>query len=107
MSLRLALEKVSGMRIPEYSTFHSRSFIETLLFTAFGVAIPSTYFTCSGQALPALFAGGWTFARTGCGANFGAETGAQTNALWGTSVAMGHVWQRRFYDFVVFTEKKR
>jgi putative transposase len=20
---------------------------------------------------------------------------------------MGHVWQRRFYDFVVFTEKKR
>jgi len=22
-------------------------------------------------------------------------------------MALGHIWQRRFYDFVVFTEKKR
>ena len=36
-----------------------------------------------------------------------AKTGAQTNALWSTPVAVGHIWQRRFYDFVVFTEKKR
>jgi len=36
-----------------------------------------------------------------------AQTGAQANALWSTPVAVGHVWQRRFYDFVVFTEKKR
>jgi hypothetical protein len=35
------------------------------------------------------------------------KTGAQTNALWSTAVAVGHVWQRRFYDFVVFTENKR
>jgi len=35
------------------------------------------------------------------------KTGAPTNALWSTPVAVGHVWQRRFYDFVVFTEKKR
>ena len=28
-------------------------------------------------------------------------------ALWSTPVAVGHIWQRRFYDFVVFTEKKR
>jgi putative transposase len=33
------------------------------------------------------------------------EAGA--DALWNTPVAVGHVWQRRFYDFVVFTEKKR
>jgi putative transposase len=36
-----------------------------------------------------------------------AKAGAQTNALWSTPVAVGHIWQRRFYDFVVFTEKKR
>jgi len=36
-----------------------------------------------------------------------AKTVAQTNALWSTPAAVGHVWQRRFYDFVVFTEKKR
>jgi putative transposase len=36
-----------------------------------------------------------------------AKTGAQTDALWSTPVAAGHVWQRRFYDFVVFSEKKR
>src|ERR1700676_3294218 len=36
-----------------------------------------------------------------------AKAGAQTNALWSTPVAVGHIWQRRFYDFVVFSEKKR
>jgi putative transposase len=36
-----------------------------------------------------------------------AKTGSQTDSLWSTPVAVGHVWQRRFYDFVVFTEKKR
>jgi putative transposase len=36
-----------------------------------------------------------------------AKTGAQTDSLWNTPVVVGHVWQRRFYDFVVFTEKKR
>jgi putative transposase len=36
-----------------------------------------------------------------------AKAGAQTNALWSTPVAVGHIWQRRFYDFVVFTDKKR
>jgi putative transposase len=36
-----------------------------------------------------------------------ANPGAQTDSLWSTPLAVGHVWQRRFYDFVVFTEKKR
>jgi putative transposase len=36
-----------------------------------------------------------------------AKSGAQTDSLWSTPLAVGHVWQRRFYDFVVFTEKKR
>jgi putative transposase len=27
--------------------------------------------------------------------------------LFSAAVAQGHIWQRRFYDFVVFTEKKR
>ena len=36
-----------------------------------------------------------------------ARTGARPYALWSTPVAMGHVWQRRFYDFVGFTENKR
>jgi putative transposase len=36
-----------------------------------------------------------------------AKTGAQTDSLWNTPVAVGHVWQSHFYDFVVFTEKKR
>jgi len=35
-----------------------------------------------------------------------AKTGSQTDSLWSTPVAVGHVWQRRFYDFVVFTEEK-
>ena len=36
-----------------------------------------------------------------------AKAGTQTNALWSAPVAVGHIWQRRFYDFVVFTGKKR
>ena len=27
--------------------------------------------------------------------------------LWSTALEEGHIWQRRFYDFVVFTEHKR
>jgi putative transposase len=27
--------------------------------------------------------------------------------LWDTALDHGHIWQARFYDFVVFTEKKR
>jgi putative transposase len=27
--------------------------------------------------------------------------------LWNTALDNGHIWQARFYDFVVFTEKKR
>ena len=27
--------------------------------------------------------------------------------LWSAALEAGHVWQRRFYDFVVFSEKKR
>ena len=27
--------------------------------------------------------------------------------LWGAALEAGHIWQRRFYDFVVFSEKKR
>ncbi len=34
------------------------------------------------------------------------KTGAQ-GALWSTPVAVGHIWQGRFYDFVVFSERKR
>ncbi len=29
------------------------------------------------------------------------------NSLWETALEEGHVWQRRFYDFVVFTDRKR
>ena len=32
---------------------------------------------------------------------------SKDSALWSTPLAEGHVWQRRFYDFVVFTDKKR
>ena len=28
-------------------------------------------------------------------------------SLWDTALDDGHIWQARFYDFVVFTEKKR
>jgi putative transposase len=31
----------------------------------------------------------------------------RTSRLWQAAVIEGHVWQHRFYDFVVFTEKKR
>jgi len=34
-----------------------------------------------------------------------AKSGVQTDSLWSTPVAVGHVWQWRFYDFVVFTEQ--
>jgi putative transposase len=27
--------------------------------------------------------------------------------LWSAAIEAGHIWQRRFYDFVVFSEKKR
>jgi putative transposase len=27
--------------------------------------------------------------------------------LWSAALEAGHIWQRRFYDFVVFSEKKR
>jgi putative transposase len=32
---------------------------------------------------------------------------ARQSSLWNSAVFEGHVWQHRFYDFVVFTEKKR
>ena len=35
------------------------------------------------------------------------KTNAPTDSLWNTPVAVGHVWQSRFYDFVVFSDKKR
>jgi putative transposase len=35
------------------------------------------------------------------------QTSAHRDTLWSTPVAAGHVWQRRFYDFAVFTQKKR
>jgi putative transposase len=28
-------------------------------------------------------------------------------SLWDAVLTQGHVWQHRFYDFVVFSEKKR
>jgi putative transposase len=36
-----------------------------------------------------------------------ANSGTRSTSLWNAPVAVGHVWQPRFYDFVVFTEKKR
>ena len=35
------------------------------------------------------------------------QTSARRDTLCSTPVAAGHVWQRRFYDFAVFTQKKR
>ena len=32
---------------------------------------------------------------------------SRQSSLWNTAVEEGRVWQRRFYDFVVFTAKKR
>ena len=37
---------------------------------------------------------------------FRAKTNPQ-QGLWRTPVEEGHIWQRRFYDFVVFSEKNR
>ena len=36
-----------------------------------------------------------------------AEANPRENTLWRTPLLRGHIWQARFYDFVVFTEKKR
>jgi putative transposase len=36
-----------------------------------------------------------------------AGTEPRTGQIWNTPVAQGHIWQARFYDFVVFTDKKR
>jgi len=36
-----------------------------------------------------------------------AHRDAWQSSLWNDIVDEGHIWQRRFYDFVVFTEKKR
>ena len=36
-----------------------------------------------------------------------AATDSRQLSLWDTALAAGHIWQHRFYDFVVFTEKKR
>ena len=35
------------------------------------------------------------------------RAGALPGDFWRTPIEMGHVWQRRFYDFVVYTEDKR
>ena len=32
---------------------------------------------------------------------------ARQGSLWETACDGGHIWQARFYDFVVFTESKR
>jgi putative transposase len=34
-------------------------------------------------------------------------TDPRQGTLWSTPLEQGHVWQSRFYDFVVFTSKKR
>ena len=36
-----------------------------------------------------------------------AEIDSAQGKLWSTLLQLGHVWQPRFYDFVVFTSKKR
>jgi hypothetical protein len=35
------------------------------------------------------------------------EPDPRQGELWDASLESGHIWQRRFYDFVVFSEKKR
>ncbi len=35
------------------------------------------------------------------------RTGAMQDHLWAEALEAGHIWQRRFYDFVVFSEKRR
>jgi putative transposase len=32
---------------------------------------------------------------------------SRQETLWDAALEFGHIWQRRFYDFVVFSEKKR
>jgi putative transposase len=39
--------------------------------------------------------------------NLRSRINPQGNGIWSTPLAERHVWQRRFYDFVVFTDKKR
>ncbi len=36
-----------------------------------------------------------------------AQADRRQGSLWGTALEEGHIWQRRFYDFVVFSENKR
>jgi putative transposase len=36
-----------------------------------------------------------------------AAAGPRQSSLWDTALTEGHVWQHRFYDYIVFTEKKR
>ncbi len=36
-----------------------------------------------------------------------AASDPRQGSLWNTALDAGHIWQARFYDFVVFTEKKR
>jgi putative transposase len=36
-----------------------------------------------------------------------ADDNPRQGSLWNTALDRGHIWQARFYDFVVFTEKKR
>jgi putative transposase len=36
-----------------------------------------------------------------------ASTGPAQSQLWKSPLSEGHVWQKRFYDFNVFTERKR
>ena len=36
-----------------------------------------------------------------------ADFDPRQGSLWNTALDDGHIWQARFYDFVVFSEKKR
>jgi hypothetical protein len=36
-----------------------------------------------------------------------AQADRRQGSFWSTALEEGHIWQRRFYDFVVFSEKKR
>jgi putative transposase len=36
-----------------------------------------------------------------------AASDRRQSSLWKLTLAEGHIWQARFYDFVVFSEKKR
>jgi putative transposase len=39
--------------------------------------------------------------------NLRSQPDPRQGRLWSASLEAGHIWQRRFYDFVVFSEKKR